>query len=399
MKKARLVPLILLAGLFPAFAFAASTSASFIIESDSPVAGGGRQSSDSYTNISSVENALLSVRATSTSYMADFGIAFWNAAHPGTLTVTDTSDVNTAAAFTLSYSSADPDSPLFMVCYGTVQADVESSCSSSSTRAFTTAFSYRFSGLTNNTTYYFRVYPLSGYDSSANPIISPYYSATVSASREYRDIFTPISGSSGSGYSDAAPPAPPVVAISDDSLLPPPVPSVIERVTDFITSVFNPDPSAPAPKNLIANNRLPAPPAMPSSVVSIAPLPATPTSPRAKKASQMASIEGAVFGTKGIRSVPLSGTRITLYECPSPASRPAGCTVWHPAKKGQANPVISDPRGTFSFDAPVGIYYLKVVKTGYEAADSVPFPVAEVARYARIDMKPASLWKKLFGYF
>ena len=201
--KNTIISCALLTVLVPLLAFADATSTSFIIESDKPVAAGGRQTSDSFTNIASVADTFIGGRATSTSYSVDFGMGFWNAAHPGTLTVTDTSDVSATAAFTLSYASADPESPLFIACYGTVQADVESSCTGTATRALTNAFSYRFSGLTNNTTYYFRVYPLSGYDDSANPIISPYYSETVSASRtssaSVGDIFTPVSGSSGSG--------------------------------------------------------------------------------------------------------------------------------------------------------------------------------------------------------
>ena len=190
--------------LYSAAYAAGATSTSFIVENDQQVVGGGRQSSDRFTNIAGMGDILIATRATSTSFLADIGSIFWNAAHPGTLTVTNTSDVNATAAFTLSYASADPESPLFMACYGTAQADVESSCTGTATRALTDAFSYRFSELLNNTVYYFRVYPLSGYDDNANPILSPYYSATASSSRAIGTVFAPVSGSSGSGGSMAS---------------------------------------------------------------------------------------------------------------------------------------------------------------------------------------------------
>lgn len=386
----------------PSLCFALATSDTYQVENEMPIAGGGRQTSDSFTNIGAVGQNIVPVRASSDSYLADFGMAFWNAGSVGTLTVTDSSNNASSAEFTLSYASADPDSPLFMACYGTTQADVDNSCVDTATRAFTSAFSYEITGLLNNTTYYFKIYPLSGYDASGNPAITTRSSNTVSSSRAQGTVFLPVSSGSGSGGSMPVAPSPSFPTAS--AQLPLPAPSVFEQVTDFIASVFSPEPVPPVVKNVIVNDRLPAPAAMPSSIVSVVPLaaddialPLTPAFQRTQTNPQTASIEGVVFGTKGARSVPLSGTRITLYECPSPAARPTGCTVWRPAK-GQANPVLSDSRGTFSFDVPAGIYYFKVVKTGYEAADSAPFPVA-VVRYARIDMKPVSLLKKLFGWW
>jgi hypothetical protein len=397
--------------------FAIMTSTSYQVEDDRLVSGGGRQTADSYTNIGVAGQPLVPVRATATSYLADFGMAFWNPGGTGTLTVTDSSNNVESAEFTLAYSSADPDSPRFMVCYGTSQTDVEASCSGTATQVFTSAFSYEVTGLLNNTTYYFKVYPLAGYDASGNPILGHRYSATVSSSRVASTIFMPVSGSSGGGtsggggtysYTPSVPSSP--ISNTPPTITPFVTPSIVDRVTEFVGELFGIGGESPAPvaRAPIPRAALPAPVVTKGRVIMPAisvsgprvetrTVPVLPTAPRENIFFQEASIEGTVFGIKGTRSVPLSGTKITLYECPSPSARPAGCTEWH-APKGQANFVISDAKGTFSFAAPTGIYYLRVVKTGYEPADSVPFPVTG-SHYARIDMKPVTLLKRLFNWF
>ena len=272
--------------LLPLSVFAAATSSSFSVENDQPVLGGGRQSSASFSNVGIVGQPL-GGRATSSSFSGDFGAAFGNAAAPGTLTVTDSSTGDATANFTLSYPDADPDAPQFMVCYGVVSADVAASCSGTATQAFTTAFSYQFSGLANNTTYYFKAYPLAGYDSAANPILSPTPTSVVSSSRVRSTVFLPVSGGSGGGTggggggssSAGGGSANSVASYSVPSpspVAPAPAPlGVIARIASFFegvaASVLPSTPSVPVPAALPADDRSAdvAPGDIPARIVSL----------------------------------------------------------------------------------------------------------------------------------
>ncbi len=401
MRKTSLISLLFLLGFFPAFAFAEATSTSFIVESEQAVAGGGRQSSDSFTNIGTVGGGMIATRATSTSFTADVSTAFWNAAHTGTLTVTDTSDVSATAAFTLSYASADPESPLFMACYGTVQADVESSCTGTATRALTGAFSYRFSGLTNNTTYYFRVYPLSGYDDAGNPIISPYYSATASASRTVSDVFTPISGGSGSGGGTSSGGNSGVVQVaSDDS--PTPV-GIVDRVMAFLGFASPP----PTPLQAGGSTATALPRLAPSSAQGGSPsvgvgkdsftiptedISNTPSAFIPAPVAKLFAVRGTVMDTVVRAGVP--SVRVTVYACPSPVARIAGCSVLG----GKPLAIAADFRGQFTISVPVGIYRLRAEARGYDISESEAITITNSGKSVAMEMRRQSLWRRIFGW-
>lgn len=387
----------------PYMAWGAATSTSYNIENDGLGSGGGRQTADSYTNIGMAGESFVSARATSTSYLADFGAIFWNPAALGALTVTESSADTSSAEFTLAYSSADPDSPLFMACYGTSQADVEDSCGGTATRAFTGDFSYEFTGLSNNTAYYFKVYALSGYDSSGNPIISHRYSETATATRSVStaSVFNPVSGASGSGSSMSTGAAS-AVAVDDVEVAPAaPLtpPSIVGRVTDLITSLLGGAPSATAPAPLRASSAS-APSVGVSALDGGAPQPSVVGATPAETAQIIPVKKPALTGTAvtflGSVPVPLAGASVALYSCPSPSARPSGCALYRSI--GQANPIVSDSDGSFRFVPPAGIYRLAATKAGYESAEGDGFAFV-APRAVRLDMKPVSVWRRLFKFW
>jgi len=246
--------LVLFIGISMVVQAADLTSNSFISRDSQPAVSGGRATSTAFESIGTAGQSIIG-RQTSASFTNDIGIFYFNPGNPGTLTVTDRASPTTLGQsdFILSYPNADPYAKQFMVCSGKILADVDNNCTGSANRAFTTATNYTFSGLSNNTTYYFKVYPLSGYDQNDNPIIGPSPSATVS--KKSGEASGSASGSSPGAIISPVPP--PVVAVSGGGgggggV----IGTIIQKVREFITPVIKP--TAPVvEKSLVFQGNLP----------------------------------------------------------------------------------------------------------------------------------------------